>query len=198
MGFFSNVEKHILRKKIEEQYENKLQIIFSGLKNLPPKERFKQSMQVFFAYQLNIFAKTMGSFVFNKDTGVFKNELNKLNEVNYDRLYWKMAMWFSWKRIPVKPGDKDYQECVTTNLSSLENCLGISSDEAMIYYTNLNELPDHLVNFALYRWCMLDIGHVDTNYESMHENSSDCKKFSQAIVAAIAEVNNFVKSSMPF
>ena len=195
MRIISNDQIDLIIEAFQIQHESKLNRLFldlkksyTGLENLSQKQRFEQLIRISFASQLNLFAKTMNLLLFNQSSGIFKNDIDKLNELNYDQLYCKMTIWFSWKRIPIKPGDKEYRECVSTSMSSLENCLGISSDEAKIYYTNLNEISAHLIDFALYQWCMLDIGHIDTNYESMHENSPDCKKFIQTIVVASAEV----------
>lgn len=178
MGIFSNLKINSLRKKIEGKYEDRIHRIALSLENLPQDQKLELATRLAFSLEANAFAKIMNHSLFHPGSGIFRNDIGNLNELNFDKLYEAMVVWYSWARTPFnaegeKPG-------LIFALDSLEVGLGINPLITKIYYDGLaSDL--RLVNFALYRLCMLAVGHIDIYYETMHENSPDCKKFIEIV-----------------
>ncbi|MDP3764125.1 MAG: hypothetical protein Q8Q95_00695 [bacterium] len=176
MGIFSNFKINSLRKKIEGNYESRLEKIALDLKNLPQDQRLGLAAKLGFLLQASAFAKIMNHALFHPDSGIFMNDVNNLNENRFNLLYQAMVIWFSWIQISLDSEDKKNQKGINFSIDSLETGLGINRLVIKVYYDGLASNIS-LINFALYRWCMLAVDHTDNYYETMHENSPDCKKF---------------------
>lgn len=186
MGIFSNFKINSLKKKIENRYESRMEELVLGLKDLPEDQRKEISNRCRFALRATEFAKRMIHFLFypnigvfrsDADIGIFRGDIGNLDEYNLDRLYQMMAIWYSWAMIRADSTGKKNQEGISLCINSLETCLGISPPVTKNYYDGLASIEARLLPFALYRWCMLAVGHADIYYETMHENSPDCQKF---------------------
>jgi len=184
MSIFSNFKINSLRKKIiEGDYELRLEKLILALESLPQRKRLELATSISFSGDAGDFAKSMIGLLFNPEYGVFRNDVGNLNEFNFKKLYEILAIWYSWKiAFSTLEGEKN-QAGIDFCINSLEICLNINSNLAKTYYEGLDGNPS-LANFALYRWCMLCIGHIDTSYESLHENSQDCQMFTRTIISA--------------
>jgi hypothetical protein len=119
--------------------------------------------------------------LFNPDNGLFRSDRNISNEFNLDMIYKIMTIWYAWTLTPLSSDDKKDRDFITASLDFLDTNMGIGSSGAKVYYDCLDRMPLNLIKFTLYRWCMLQIGHIDRYYDAMHEDSPDCKKFIEAI-----------------
>lgn len=189
MSIFSNFKINSLRKNvIEGNYDSRLERLALGLKDLPQDQRLELATKIGFSSQANSFAKILIFSLFHPDSGVFRNDIGNLNELTFDKLYEAMVVWYSWTRTPLnsegeKPG-------LSFALDALETGLGIHPLIIKTYYDGLAG-ETYLVNFALYRWCMLAVGHVDSCYEALHENSPECKQFVATLAHAVEEADKY-------
>ena len=193
MGIFSNFKINSLRKKvIEGKYELRLEGLASSLKNLPENQRIELAADIAISLKVNFFAKTLICWLFHPDSGVFKDDVWNLNEDNFDRLYQTIVVWYCWIEVPLTPEGIKNPGGLNNFINSIETCLNISHTQVEIYLINgLAKLDPSLVNFTLYRWGMLTVGHADIFYESLHENSPDCKKFIGTINLAKEEAEKY-------
>jgi len=184
MGIFSNFKINSLRKKIiEDNYELRLEKLALSLENFPQDKRMDLATIIELSDEASGFAKQMIGLLFHPEYGVFRNDVGILDEFNFKRLYETLAIWYSWDRIPFNSEGGKNQAGIDFCSRSLELGLGISPELINTYYDGLAGNLG-LVNFALYRWCMLCIGHIDTSYESLHEDSQDCQMFIRTIISA--------------
>ena len=189
MGLFSNYKINSLRKKIiEDNYELRLEKLALTLDSFDENKKQQLGIMIQIASMANYFAKIMICYMFHPNTGVFKRDTINLNEKNFKDLYEVIAIWYSWTKIESdSEGNRD-QKLVDFYIRLLEICLNINKSKIIIYYSGLED-NENLENFALYRWCMLTVGHIDENYETMHENSPDCLEFINLIEEYIEEAD---------
>lgn len=184
MGIFSNFKINSLRKKIEGDYESRLERIILSGGNLPQKQKMEIAINVGISMKAIAFAKFMNHSLFHPDFGVFRNDVSNLNEFNFNQLFQVMAVWYIWESVPMTPEGMKNQGGLDNCTDAIVAGLGISLSVIRSYYSGLAGANPRLVNFVLYRWCMLAVGHVDNSYEAMHENSPDCQKFISLISSA--------------
>ncbi len=181
MSIFSNFKINSLRKRIiENNYKLRLERLTLSLADLPQDQQPELAAKIEFSGEAHSFATIMICLLFHPDSGIFKKDVGNLNEFNFDKLYQIIVIWYSWVRITVDSNGEKSKGGVSFCIDSLETVLGMIPLTIKIFYHGL-ESDLNLVRFALYRWCMLYVGHVDINYETMHENSPDCKKFIETI-----------------
>jgi hypothetical protein len=177
MGILSNFKIDSLRKKIENGYDLKIEKFILNLKNLPEDRRREVSDGGRMTLRAIEFAKIMNFSLFQPDLGIFVNDADKLDEYNFSQLYQIMIIWYTWAIISLDSSGEKNKEGIDFCIDSLETSIGISPSTTKVYYDGLANMNAGLSPFALYRWSMLTIGHIDIYYETMHENSPDCIKF---------------------
>lgn len=194
MSIFSNIKINSLRKKVEDKYVSRIEKMALDLKMLPEDQKRALATKAAFSLQATEFAKIMNFLLFRPDVGVFRDDIGNLDEFRFNQLYQKMVVWYSWIRILPNPeGGRDH-EGMNFCIDSLETCLGINSTFTMDLYGGLNNLSDNLVPLAFYRWCMLDVGHIDSYYDTMHENSPNCVEFIATAHTALLGVDGSLKN----
>jgi len=168
MGIFSDIKLISLIKKVEGKYQSRLEEKRLDL-NQSLSGNQTAPAHLVLSYKALFFAKKMNQFLFQSDSGVFKNDISKLNANNYELLYQIIIVWFSWVQIPLASESKRDQNSVNLSI------------------THLKSVAHRLVNCAFYKSCMLSVGHIDRHFDTMLDNSPDCKEFIAELVLAIAE-----------
>lgn len=184
MGIFSNIKINSLRKKIEAKYESRIEEAASLASNLPEAQKWELIAKVGISIKAGAFVKEMNHSLFHPDGGIFKDDIGNLDEGNFERLYEIMAIWFLWMGEPLSSEGVKNQDRLDRRIDLLETGLGIKPQITRSYYDGLAGMSNNLAYCALYRWCMLTVGHNDIYYETMHENSPDCKTFADLVDSA--------------
>jgi len=186
MGMFTNLKINSLRKKIEGNYDSILDGPVLSLKNLPEPQKKELATMCALVLEAMGFAKAMNYLLFHTDVGVFRNDIGNLDEYKFDQLYRIMAICYTWIQVSFGPDGKKHSNNTDFCVDSLETCLGINPLVARTYFDGLMESSNPVV-CVLYRWCMLAVGHIDNNWDTLHGNSPDCLLFIKTIDLAIEE-----------
>jgi hypothetical protein len=192
MGIFFNSKEKTLIRNIEDDYDSMIEKIVLSLKNLPENQRKKIADEGRLSLESLEFAKMMSYFLFDQKLDVFNDDINNLTEVNLKQIYEIMIIWYTWTLIQIEPDGTRNEGVMAFCIDSLEKVFGISPQVSIVYYKGLAG-NSRLEIFALYRWCMLAIGHIDSQYDSMHENSIDCRKFIEIVNCAIKGCTHYKK-----
>lgn len=193
MGIFPTLKINSLRKKIEDSYQSKISLASSYLNNIQDsKQKTENTIDVFLSIKANYFVVSMNYSLFHPDNGVFRNDISSLDEYKFDQLYQIISTWFCWTEASLDSDGRKNENSINRYINILEKILGINRLVIMNYFNYLSENPE-MSGLALYRWCMLCVGHIDRNYEAMHENSQDCQNFFGVIDLAQAETEKQVQ-----
>ena len=93
-----------------------------------------------------------------------------------------------------KGESKRDQNSVNLSITHLKSVWGIDPEFVKLCYDGYafydqysSQVAHRLVNCAFYKNCMLSVGHIDRHFDTMLDNSPDCKEFIAELVLAIAE-----------
>lgn len=195
MGIFTDIKWIHLIKKVEGKYKSRFEDLTSSMRNLSGDHPAPANIVLLFKALL--FSKKMNQFLFLSESGVFKNDIGKLNAHNYELLYQIELVWFSWIHIPENSDRRKNQQHLNFWIVFLENSLGIDPTIIKLCYDayayNQEASRDtRLVNCAFYKNCTLSIGHVDGFFEEMFENSPDYIKFIEIVNLAKEEADKLL------
>lgn len=182
MSIFSNYKINKLRKDVEGVYQARVEKLISNLEKIKGQELEAMFIAVaILNFRTAGFIETMNFLLFHPDSGVFRGDIGSLNEFKFRQMLRKMAIWFVYNRSKIISDSQFFRD------KFLEPIFDISPDYAKPLFDTLTEMPDELKLLCFYRWCCLDIGHYDVHYDSMHENSPDCKRFTATSELAMKE-----------
>jgi len=184
MGIFSNFAINRYRNYVQNNYYIprldlvKLEFINTHADDQMDAFIVANSIQKFFT-----FAVALDKLVFS-DTGVFKDDIWKLDADKLNKLYEIFIVYASWEE------DNPFMKKAET----LNNVFGFEIESTNRLYIGLNgqstnpELPSPF--YGLYRWSTTVIGHEDEFEKSLFDKSPDCKLFEEAVKVAKAHADN--------
>lgn len=181
MGIFYNFKINSLVKSIKGKYEPRMEKLARALLLVPDeRNRLELATQIIFSENAHRYALRVAGHLFHPKTGLFRNDIhNILIEHRFEELYQYMAAWFAWSQIPVEQNGLKNTNGLAFCIKSLRDALQISEPRFIVFYKLLSNttVPEYA---CYYRMCILAMGHTDSDWERLHENSIECKLFIQA------------------
>ena len=184
MGMFTNFKINSLRKMVEDKYESKLELLVFNFKNSMEGQQLLATPTFRIILLANVFAKKVTQLLFQPDSGIFKDDISKLNENRFDLLYQIIIIWYSWVNIPFDSEGRKDLKVVNFSISCLENGFGIDVKSIKLCYDGYTGTYDQDVSLRVrrlyaifYKNCMLSVGHIDRQFDTIPEDSPDFMNF---------------------